>query len=467
MTDTYDIIIVGAGPAGMAAATQASKYSDSILMLDEQTAPGGQIYRAIEAMKNRNRVELGDSYHSGLALAEKFRGRSKTENIKYIPKASVWKVSNNNEVGFSAKGIAQTVYGKEIIIATGALERPFPVPGWTLQGVMTIGAAQILLKESELAIEDAIFSGCGPLFYLVIYQYLTAGIPIKAVIDLTPKINYLKALPHLPNALPALPKIFEGWQWKRRIIQSKVPFITGATELEILGKTSVTGIKYKNNSTWKELQAKNILLHQGVVPNINISLAAGCDSNWNSRQACWNITVDNWFQSSIKGIRVAGDGTSIGGAKAAEQRGHIAALGALTQLKKITPKERDISATPHRSVLKSEMRSRAFLDALFKPAENFRIPKHDKTIICRCEELTAGEIREVVKTGFDEPNKLKSFNRCGMGPCQGRFCGLTVSELISNTLKKPVNDIGYYRLRPPIKPLFLHELANLHKASED
>ena len=471
MNDTFDIIIIGAGPAGMATAEFAAKHGVSILILDEQATPGGQIYRAVEAMQHRNRSELGDSYHSGLKLVEAFRNRTSNSNdsgnIQYISKASVWQVSKNGEVGYSCDGAAHIVYGKEIIIATGAQERPFPVPGWTLSGVMTIGAAQILLKESELAIEDAIFAGCGPLFYLVIHQYLTAGIPIKAVIDLTPKENYLKALPHLPKALFALPKIVEGWQWKREIIKSKVPYISGVSDLKILGEDVATGIKYQQGSTWKQLEASHILLHQGVVPNVNISLAAGCDSSWNEEQLCWTIDVDSWFQSSIKGIRVTGDGTSIGGALAAEQRGRIAAIGALAHLEKIKSQERDNYAAPYKAALKSEMRVRPFLDALFKPKDAFRIPKHDDTIVCRCEEITAGKIREVVKAGCAGPNQLKSFSRCGMGPCQGRFCGLTVSELISETLNKSVSEVGYYRLRSPIKPLLLQELANMHSPVED
>ena len=467
MTDTFDIIIIGAGPAGMAAAELAANHGASILILDEQATPGGQIYRAVEAMQHRNRSELGDSYHSGLKLVETFRKSKNTGNIQYIPKASVWQVSKNGEVGYSCDGAARIVFGKEIIIATGAQERPFPVPGWTLSGVMTMGAAQILLKESELGIENAIFAGCGPLFYLVIHQYLTAGIPIKAVIDLTPKENYLKALPHLPKALSALPKIFEGWQWKREIIKSKVPYISGVNDLKILGEDNATGIAYQKGSTWKQLEGSHILLHQGVVPNVNISMAAGCDSSWNEQQNCWNIDVDNWFESSIKSIRVTGDGTSIGGALAAKQRGHIAAIGALAQLDKITSQERDKLAAPYQTALKSEMRVRPFLDALFKPADNFRIPQQEDTVVCRCEEITLGQIQNVVKTGCAGPNQLKSFSRCGMGPCQGRFCGLTVSEIIADTLNKPVSEVGYYRLRPPIKPLLLQELANLNNTTED
>ena len=152
---------------------------------------------------------------------------------------------------------------------------------------------------------------------------------------------------------------------------------------------------------------------------------------------------------------------------AAKQRGRIAAIGALAQLDKITPQECDNLAAPYKAALKSEMNVRPYLDALFKPADNFRIPQQEDTVVCRCEEITVGQIHKVVKTGCVDPNQLKSFSRCGMGPCQGRFCGLTVSEIIAYILNKPVSEVGYYRLRPPIKPLLLQELANLNSTTED
>lgn len=467
MSDVYDIIIIGSGPAGMAAAQLASKYGAKILILDEQARVGGQIYRAVDAMKSRNRKELGKSYYDGLRLTEAFHQTNKHGNIRYIPKASVWQLSKELEVGYSSGGVAQIVSAKEIIVATGAQERPFPVSGWTQSGVMTIGSAQILLKESELAIKNAIFAGSGPLFYLVIHQYLTAGIPIKAVIDLTPKSNYLTALRYLPKALLGFSKILEGWKWKREIIKSKVPYFPNVTDLKITGKNHADGIEYKQDTTWKAIKAEHILLHQGIVPNINITLAAGCKSSWDNAQACWTIDVDSWYQSSIPSIRVAGDGASIGGAIAAKNGGRIAALGALEKLGKITSQQRNSLAAPYKKALKLEMQVRPFLDTLFKPAINFRIPKDKETIVCRCEEITLGQIQEVLENGCASPNQLKSFSRCGMGSCQGRFCGLTVSELIAENLKKPVSEVGYYRLRPPIKPLLLQELANLDTTLED
>ena len=163
MSEHYDIIVIGAGPAGMAASQVASEHGANTLVLDEQRNPGGQIYRAIEVAQNHERPELGEDYQEGMSLARAFRDSS----FQYIPEASVWQLSQDLEVGYSKDGAARIVSAKQIILATGAQERPMPVPGWTLPGVMTAGAAQILLKESEIGIENAVFAGTGPLLYLI------------------------------------------------------------------------------------------------------------------------------------------------------------------------------------------------------------------------------------------------------------------------------------------------------------
>jgi octopine oxidase subunit A len=457
-----DIIVIGAGPAGMEAARIAADHGAETLLLDEGTGPGGQIYRAVEQPGNPQRRELGQAYASGAALAGAFRA----SRAEYLPRASVWLVTGAGEVGYSVDSKARLERARHIILAGGALERPMPVPGWTLPGVMMAGGAQILLKESGLAFAGAVFAGTGPLLYLIVHQYITAGIPVKAVIDLTPRGNYLRAVAHLPAALRRAPSLIEGMRWQRGITRTGVDFVRGATGIRILGTEAAEGIEYLKGGKWQRIECKNVFLHQGVAPNLNISLAAGCESHWNPRQACWNISVDEWQRSSVQSISVAGDGGAIAGAIAAAQQGGIAALGALERLGLIDAGKRDALARPGRRILQKELAARPFLDTLFRPADALRVPQDDAVTVCRCEEITAGDIRALVAGGQDSPNQLKSFGRCGMGPCQGRFCGLTVSEMLAGLNRRGVQETGYFRLRSPIKPLLLEELAALEKGPE-
>lgn len=469
----HDLIIVGAGPAGMAAATTAAEAGARVLLLDDQPTPGGQIYRAIEANSAANseagaRAQaLGADYAAGRDLSVAFRG----QNIDYVADATVWQVTDGREVGYSAAGKAKLVRAPWVLLATGALERPFPIPGWTLPGVMMAGAAQTMLKSSGLAAEGAVFAGSGPLLYLVVHQYLQAGVKVAALLDTTARDNRARALPHLAGALARWDLMAKGRRWIAAIKRRGTKVIGGVSALRVIGDDAATGVAYRVAAGgWREIAAEHVFLHQGVAPNVNLAMAAGVEHDWDEAALCWRPALDDWGRANIDGLVIAGDGAGIGGALAAEAAGRIAALGCLADLGKIDAPERDRRVKEPRARLARERRVRPFLDAWFRPADHFRVPVDDSTVVCRCEELTAKDICDVIDIGLAGPNQLKSYCRAGMGPCQGRFCGLTVQELIARETKRAPADVGYYRLRPPIKPLALDELAELEalpEANED
>ncbi len=457
MKDHVEIAVVGAGPSGMAAAVLATEHGASVLLLDEQMQAGGQIYRGISDQNITDESILGKDYYSGRKLVE----RLEASPIEYVNGVTVWQVSPEREIGISKDGLARLVTADQIIIATGAQERPFPVPGWTLPGVINAGAAQIMLKSSGITIPDAVFVGTGPLLYLTAFQYLQAGVPIKAILDTTPRSNYPRALRYLPGALVNIDGLIKGRQWLKQIRAAGIPFNKGVSEIKLRGETAVQSVEFRHRGKLQQLDAKDVFLHQGVVPNNNLAVAAGCRHIWNDPQLCWHAETDDWLESDMAGIAIAGDVGSIGGAMVAKLSGRIAALGAVFRLGKINRTVRDSNAMPLYKALAKEHRIRPFLDTLFSPHKEFRIPPDDATIVCRCEEVTAGEVRAAVSQGCLGPNQLKSFTRCGMGPCQGRLCGLTISEIIAQSRNVPVTDVGAWRLRPPVKPLVLGDLANL------
>ena len=208
-----------------------------------------------------------------------------------------------------------------------------------------------------------------------------------------------------------------------------------------------------------------LLLHQGVVPNVNLAMAAGIEHRWDERQLCWSPVLDPNGSSSIEGIAIAGDGAGIGGAEAAVFRGRIAARAAVDALAPAAAAKLAPMATLLAGLVRAE-RGRVFLDTLFRPLPRFRIPSGD-TIVCRCEEVTASDILDSVAIGATGPNQLKAYRRTGMGPCQGRLCGLTVTELMAQARGKSPQEIGYYRLRAPVKPITLAELAAVPTTEAD
>ena len=454
---TSDVVVIGAGPAGLAAATTAAELGLKTLLLDEQAGPGGQIYRAIADCPVKDRRILGKDYWRGATLLAPLRASGAT----YVPGATVWSVDSALEVGVSVAGGAQLIQARQVILATGALERPLPVPGWTLPGVMTAGAGQILLKASGLVPDGrVILAGNGPLLHLVAAQLRRAGVDIAALLELRAPGNRRRALPWLPEFALASPYVGKGLALLRET--ARLAIIRGVWQLAAEGDGRVQRVRYRRGGAEATSDCDLLLLHQGVVPNVNLSFAIGCAHDWDPRQLCWRPRLDDWGASSVAGVAIAGDGGGIAGAEAAEESGRLAALGAAARLGAIDGTRRNVLAAPIRHRLERARRGRRFLDAWYRPADWARIPEGDTTV-CRCEEVTAGQVRAAVAVGCMGPNQMKAFLRCGMGPCQGRQCGLTVQALIAEALGRPEGEVGYFRLRPPVKPITLAELAALPK----
>jgi len=448
----YDVVVIGAGPAGIAAATTAASAGASTLMLDENAGPGGQVWRSIGTTPVKAPQILGADYWTGRPQVAALRA----SGAEILHGATVWSLDAGLELAISVGGRSSFVKAGKVIVATGAQERPFPIPGWTLPGVMTAGAAQTLIKSAGLVpAGDLVIAGQGPLVWLLAAQILRLGGRIECILDTTPKGNLLAALPKAfsfatsPYLLKGLKMLIE--------VKRRVRIIKQVTALEALGEGQLSSLRYMAGGKSETLKADILLLHHGVVPNVNLAMAAGIKHEWDDVQLCWRPVLDEDGQSSVPGIYIAGDGAGIGGALAALERGRIAALAAVKAQGIAVSRHLEIHA---RKALAQAERGREFLDLLYRPADRFRIPEGD-TIVCRCEEIRARDVVKAVETGATGPNQAKAYLRAGMGPCQGRLCGLTVTELMAKARGTPPETIGYYRLRAPIKPIALNELADL------
>jgi NADPH-dependent 2,4-dienoyl-CoA reductase/sulfur reductase-like enzyme len=459
MTRSVDLLVIGAGPAGMAAAVRARAAGLDVLVVDDQPAPGGQIWRAVETVAAAPRGKiLGDEYRSGAALARAFRA----SGAGYEPGTQVWQIESGLRVFMTRNRQASIVDARAILLATGAQERPVPFQGWTLPGVMTVGAAQIMLKTSGQIPSDPVWvAGSGPLPLLYMVQLLQAGGRIAGFLDTTPPGRHRAALPYLPKALLAAKDLLKGVGWMRALRRAGVPTIRHVADIEALGSDRIETLRYRTcEGQEKTVSASVLLVHEGVVPSIHATLATGCAHKWRDDQACYVPTLDEWGESSQLGIFVAGDAAGIGGARAARLRGDLAAIRIAEKLGRLQAGEASRLARPVRRQFNRELAARPFLDALFKPRQEIFAPS-DATVVCRCEEVTAGEIRAVAAVGRPGPNQVKAFTRAGMGPCQGRQCGYTVAHILAAAEGRPIEDVGFYRIRPPLKPVTLGELASL------
>jgi NADPH-dependent 2,4-dienoyl-CoA reductase/sulfur reductase-like enzyme len=451
LASSYDLVVIGGGPAGLAAAALAARAGLSVVLFDENPGVGGQIYRAITSTPVADRAVLGEDYWAGTDLATD----AGASGALIVNGATVWSLDPARQVGVSIAGQARLIQAGRVIVATGALERPFPIPGWTLPGVMTAGGAQTLLKAQGLVPSGrTVMAGGGPLLWLLAAQILRAGGRLEAILDTTPRRTWARAMLHLPDFVLS-PYFAKGLKLLREV-RARVRVIR-ADRLEAAGDGKLREVVFEASGEERRIAADLLLLHQGVVPNVNLARAAGAAHVWNERQLCFEPVLDEAFNSSVPGIAVAGDGAGIAGGAAAAERGRIAAIAAVRAL-------RPEAAVPDpqiiRQRLQRESMGRAFLDELYRPADTFRQPEGE-TIVCRCEEVTAKQVRDTADLGCEGPNQMKAFLRCGMGPCQGRLCGLTVTELIAVQRGTTPTEVGYYRLRPPVKPITLAELASL------
>jgi NADPH-dependent 2,4-dienoyl-CoA reductase/sulfur reductase-like enzyme len=446
---TPDLAIIGAGPAGMAATVEARAQGLTVLVADENAAPGGQVFRAAEAAAADPAV--APDIAPGLPLIAAFR-RSGAE---YRPGTTLWHLDPEEGVlSLSTAEGAETATARRIILATGAQERPVPIPGWTLPGVMGAGAAQILLKSTGAVPSGrVVLAGQGPLIWLLAVQLARAGAP-PLVLE-TRRGGIAASLARAGGGLWAgRHMLAKGLALIAEARRAGLRVITGIRNLRAEGADRIERVAWDGGSA----PCDTLLLHEGVIPATQISRAIGLDHGWDAAQGCWRPATDAFGAGSLGRIAVAGDGAGIGGWEAAVAAGQLAGLDAARRLGAMTEDAFAARAAAPLAARRRALALRPFLDALYAPAPDLLAPP-DATIICRCEEVTAGAVRAAARLGATGPNQLKAYLRCGMGPCQGRICAPTVAALIAEARDLPPDTVPPLRPRAPYKPISVGLLA--------
>lgn len=451
---TCDVAIIGSGPAGMSAAIRLRELGASVVVFDEQPSPGGQIFRGVERnVKSPVFPALGEDYRKGQALVAAFRSSGAT----YLPATQVWQIEDGWNIFVTSDGKARRITARAVLLANGAQERPVPFAGWTLPGVMTVGAAQILLKSGGMLPEGRLWiAGAGPLPLLYATQLLDLGGRITGFLD-TSKRPELAALARLPAAWRDIGTLLKGLRWQRRVKRSGT-VVKGFTDLRAEGEGCLEALTWTAGGKRHRVEADVLLVHEGVVPRIHETLALNCAHEWNEQQKYLRPKLDRWGETSRQGLFVAGDAGGIGGWSAAAASGEIAALGLAARLGLIAEADRLRQASGVDRRRNRALALRPFLDAVYTPPDQ---PIADDVIVCRCEEVTAGAIRTVARNSPPDPSAIKAVTRCGMGPCQGRQCGYTVQALLAEVHGLPRRDVSFPHIRPPLKPVTLGELASL------
>ena len=442
------VAIVGAGPAGIAAADALAAHGVAPVMIDEGRRPGGQIYR-----QPRPELSLDIAALLG-AEAENYRRTHATfdrlkDQVDYRPQTLAWGVEDRSLHTVRGK-LAETIGFDALILATGATDRTLPIPGWTLPGVFTLGGAQVLLKEHGCLIgRRVVFCGSSPLLYLAAKQYRQMGAEIVALLDTTPFSAKLAAAP----ALAAAPGTFaRGLGYMAALHRAGVAMHHGVALRAFEGSGGVTAVRFRTQRGEEvTLVCDAVATGFGLRCETQLAELAGAELRYHPvfRQWLPHADVDGRCGG---GLYVAGDGATVGGAEAAALTGTLAACAVLEDFKIGV---RDIDrAGARRRVARLRRFQRGLARAFAWPA-GVMSDLDDRVMVCRCEGVSAGELRGAIRAAFGptEVNRLKAITRCGMGRCQGRFCALPAAELTAQALNVPLEAVGRLRAQPPVKPL--------------
>jgi NADPH-dependent 2,4-dienoyl-CoA reductase/sulfur reductase-like enzyme len=454
-----DLLVIGAGPAGMSAATAAAGTGLDVLVIDEKPHPGGQIYAGLGGGSDFDRSLLGPDYTKGADLIRRFRASP----VRYRPNCMVWDLDARGAAHASDSGSSFAIQARHVIVATGASERPLPFPGWTLPGVMTAGGAQLLLKTAGIVPEDTVvLAGSGPLLLLLATQYVAAGVPVSMILDMGAKGRTMRVMAHAGGFISS-PLFRKGVEIVLRLRRAGVKVVRGVTGLQATGTDRLEHVHYRTSSGEAKIAARHMLIHHGIEPETRLIRLLHSPHQWHETTRSWRPACDTAGRIAQSAISIAGDCRDVGGAEAAAFGGELAALNAALTLGSLSRERHDHAArAPARSLARLR-RARPFIEALYPPC-NIYDAMEAQTKICRCEEITAAALREALDNGLVDINSIKSQLRCGMGPCQGRMCETTVREIAMRHTCASPQTVGQLRIRPPIKPVDIGEIIGLSDA---
>ena len=425
VTIRAEVAVVGAGPAGLAAACRAAEAGASVVLLDEAPAPGGQVWRRP---------------HGATRLARAWSERLAASGARFLARATVIDVTGATLlVDHAGRGLR--VEARRLVIATGARERFLPFPGWTLPNVVGVGGAQALLKSgADLRGRRVVIAGSGPLLLPVAAALAGAGARIALVAEQAPA--------------GAVARFAAGlWRHPRLLAQAvryraafwRAPYRCGVWVSAASGDGATAAVREATLTdglrSWRE-PCDLLACAYGLVPNLRLARLRGCAlSGSGSRRA---VRVDGLQQTSVEGVYCAGEPTGIGGLELALLTGQIAGIVASSSS----------AASPARelaSLQRRRDRRRAYaaaLDRAFQPRSELQELPGPETLVCRCEDVPLGKLDPAWS-----PRQAKLYTRAGMGPCQGRVCGPAL-ELLRGWDEPDT-------VRAPLEPVPLAILASL------
>lgn len=461
---TYDLAVLGAGPAGLAAAAAAARAGCRVALLDAAPRVGGQFWR-------HRPGDDGTGQHDWPTF-ERLRAELDTPGVAHLPGHQVWHVTPGCTVHALVGDDDVRIAARSVLVATGAYDRQLPFPGWDTPGVFTAGGAQALLKgHGVVAGRRIVVAGTGPFLLPVAAGLAESGAEVLGVFEAGRPTGYAR---HPAAVARAAGKLAEGAGYLRTLRRHRVPYRTRHTVVAAHGAESVHAVTVARlDADWRPvpgshrtLDCDTVCVGYGFTPQLELGLQLGCAT----RQAADGslvLEVDTAQRTSVPGVYAAGETCGVGGAALAVVEGELAGLA--------VARRRDGAAPPGRlrGLLRRRSALRAFAAAMHDAS---RVPDGwsswltTDTVLCRCEEVTVGQVRAAVtELGADDARAVKLLARPGMGRCQGRVCGYPTARLVAAAHGRAVGDadLAGFAERPVAQPVTLGLLAARDTARDD
>ncbi len=471
MTEAFRVAVVGAGPAGLAAAVCAADGGLTVALIDAGARPGGQYWR-------HPAPALGADEHSGhhdwrtfAALRARLQAHVDADRIRYLPRTQVALLDPGTPFLLhltpatdDAVQVPDIVAATDLILCPGGYDRQLPVPGWDLPGVMAAGGVQALLKGSRtLPGKRAVIAGTGPFLLPVATAFAAAGGIVAAVCEANSPARWTRQA-HRAAQVPT--KGWEALEYVAAFARHKIPYRARTVVTRVLGDQEVRGaVLAKTDSTGqvlpgtsREVAADLVAFGWGFTPSLELPLSAGAATRLDA-DGSLVVVVDNHQRTTAEHVRAAGEATGVGGAALALLEGELAARSLVAEVTGQLLRDG--------SLRRRIGRLRAFahaVHAVHPIPSNWTQWLTDETLVCRCEEVPAGAVRDAVENlGAADPRTVRSLTRVGMGWCQGRICASACACIVAGlTGEAPTaGDLEAVGRRAFAVPLELRRVARL------
>lgn len=457
----WDTIVIGAGPAGMSAALELDRLGLSVLVVDSAPLPGGQYFK-------QSTLRQGPQSKEGRALITAFE----RAGVRRLMDTQVWGITPERDgfeiAVFRRHGGERRLWSRALIIATGAYDRPVPFPGWDLPGVMMAGGALTMIKhQGVLPGRRVLLCGTGPLQWVFARHLLEGGAQVVGIVDAAP--FPWKALRRLTALAGQGERLREGLGAWAAILRAGVPVHWGKIILRAEGSAGVERamIGQPDGTSTQSFAVDTVCLGYGFQPFNHLARMMGCEHRYVPALGGWVPLRDEWCETTLPGVFVAGDAAGIQGKDAALLEGKLAGWGAARRLGVDAPHDQVRALRPE---LRRQAAMAQFLYFLFPyPFDRIPYPVEDDTILCRCEEVRVRDVRAMVREGASTLRMVRMLTRAGMGLCQGRTCANLVCHTLAQETGTPVSDIAGPRVSPPLFPIPLQGVIgeDAHVRAED